>query len=196
MRTSKVISTISYNTKDFLYSTLVDLYSRHLISDWFFIEHEKEEDENKNHFHVFIKPNTLLDTMDLQKEFDEFDPNHPLPRRCLDFKNSNYDDAILYFVHDPKYLTFKGESRKYHYTKEDFVCADPDNFDFYWNHAYHGSDFALKNRQNTLINSSDNYAELVLSGSFDLMQTTQLLALKNLQNICGHTYRNGRKNHD
>ena len=133
--------------------------------------------------------------MDLQKQFEEKDPNHPLPRKCLDFRSSNYDDAILYYVHDPKYLMYKNESRKYHYSKEDFVCCDYDNFDFNWYHAYHGSDFALKNRQNTLLNESSHYADLVLSGSFDLKQSGSLLALENLKNMSG-TYRNGRKNHE
>lgn len=195
MRTSKFISTISYNTEEFLYATLVDLYARHLISDWFYIKHCAEEDEKKDHFHVFLNPNTLIDTMELQEEFIEEVPDQ-LPLKCINFVNSDYDNAILYFVHDVKYLMFKGETRKFHYNKEDFVVCDSDNFDVYWNHAYHGSDFALRNRQNTLINSSDNYAELVLSGSFDLKQTTQLLALQNLKNLSGHTYRNGKKNHD
>ena len=173
MRTSKLISTISFNTEEFLYATLVDLYSRHIISDWFFIKHSPEEDEKKLHFHVFINPNTLIDTMDLQQNFVEEIKTEKLPRKCINFVNSNYDDAILYFVHDSRYLMFKGETRKYNYCYDDFVVCDRDTFDVHWQHAFHGSEFAQKNRLYNLLQSSDNYSELVLTGLFKINRTIQ-----------------------
>ena len=108
MRTSKLISTISYNTKEFLDHHLRQLYADHKISDFIYIYHYAEDDELKNHFHVVIKPNCLFDTMDLQDYFKEYDPNNPLnPLGMTDFKISKMDDWILYDLHYPPYLAWK-----------------------------------------------------------------------------------------
>lgn len=71
MRTSKPIATISYNSADFLKLRLNDLIKSKKICDWMFIQHTAEADEKKDHIHLWIKPNTLLDTMDLQEHFLE-----------------------------------------------------------------------------------------------------------------------------
>ena len=46
----------------------------HKICDWYFVYHFAEIDERKDHIHLFIQPNTLLDTMDLQDFLREIDP--------------------------------------------------------------------------------------------------------------------------
>ena len=71
MRTSKPIATISYNSETYLRDKLNELIKSHKISDYMFIKHKAESDERKDHIHLWIKPNTLLDTMDLQKHFTE-----------------------------------------------------------------------------------------------------------------------------
>ena len=67
MRTSKTISTISYNTKDFLEFKLMELMDSGDISDWFFIQHFAEEDEKKDHIHLWVKSNItpLIDFKEL-----------------------------------------------------------------------------------------------------------------------------------
>ena len=100
MRTSKPIATISYNSQEFLVHQLELLIKNHKISDYIFINHFAEADEKKNHIHLWIKPNTLLDTMDLQKHFTELDPKNPTkPFKCIDFRISQVDDWILYNQH-------------------------------------------------------------------------------------------------
>ena len=66
MRTKGLVSTISYNTPEFLELKLQELYKKHTISDYMFIQHIAEEDEKKDHIHLLIEPNTLIDTMVIQ----------------------------------------------------------------------------------------------------------------------------------
>lgn len=198
MRTSKTISTISYNTKDFLEFKLMELMDSGDISDWFFIQHFAEEDEKKDHIHLWVKPNKLIDTLDFQKYFVEYVVGEEKPRKCIDFVCSKTDDAILYFKHDCKYLAFKGETRQYHYVKEDFVYADEDNFDELYNHAYRGSDFALKNQQiQAIINNRDDLSKLIETGLVPLGMASNLCAYSNLRvnDKINKTNRNGRKGH-
>ena len=45
MKTRRDISTISYNSTEFLIDKLDDYMDRHIISYYMFIEHKPEEDE-------------------------------------------------------------------------------------------------------------------------------------------------------
>ena len=49
MKTTKPISTISYNTPEFLENKLNELLANGLISFFAYILHEPEEDETKRH---------------------------------------------------------------------------------------------------------------------------------------------------
>ena len=200
MRTSREISTISYNTEVFLKFKLFDLVKSGYISDWFYIRHFKEEDESSDHFHVWMKPNKLLDTLDFQRFFEEFDPKKPdKPLKCIDFRYSDADNAILYFIHDAKYLAMKGESRKFHYLREDFVFFDEYNFEFLYNHAFRGSDYALKNNQLQAVkDNQDDLSKLIDSGLVPLSMAGNLCAYSNLRynDKLNKTYRNGRKGHE
>lgn len=140
MNTRKEISTIGYQSRDFLYSKLTELYYNHTISDFMFIWHEPEEDEKKGHWHIWIQPNTQIDSMDLQEFLTEFNPEDPTkPFKCINFHYSQSDDWIPYSLHDREYLTIKHESRKYHYNKDDIVYCDEDTFDYLYYHAFHAS---------------------------------------------------------
>lgn len=202
MKTRKTIATISYNTPEWLEFKLWELVDSHDISDYFFINHKPEEDEKKDHIHLWICPNKTLDTMDLQKYLTEFDPEKPdKPRKCINFVVSKVDDAILYFKHDPRYLAMKGETRKYHYLKEDFHYLDEDNFDELYNHAYRSSDFALKNAQiEGIMDNKDNLSKLIETGLVPLGMASNLCAYSNLRYNDAlnqkHTFRNNRKGHD
>lgn len=194
MRTCKCVSTISYNTEQFLWDNLYKLVQNHVISDFMYIHHFREEDERKEHFHVWLKPNTLIDTMDIQQMFEEYDPNHPdKPLKCIDFRKSETDDWILYSIHDQDYLLSKGETRQYHYNKDDIRYYDEDTFLDLWYHALHGSKWAEKKQQiNLLFEYDRNKADLIRQHRVPLQMASQLLALDNLQ----RTYRGYHENHE
>ena len=194
MRTSKEVATISYNSEDFLKEQLKSLYRRHVICDWMFIKHQAEEDERKDHIHLWIKPNTLIDTMEIQNVLTEFNPDDSLhPLKCIDFRRSSVDDWILYALHDREYLLTKGECRQYVYEKENIIRCDDDTFEDLYYHAYHGSKFAQERVQrNIIFDFNFNKAELIKQGRVPLGLASQLLALDSLQ----RTYRGYHENHE
>lgn len=131
MATSKPISTISYNTTDFLVQRLQSLVSSEIIQSWFFICHrgEKKNDEvvGKDHIHLLIIPNKRVDLVKLGKEFIEIDTSNPdKPLKCMPFRNSGLDDWFLYALHNEDYLAQKGMEKEYHYFPEEIITSDPD----------------------------------------------------------------------
>lgn len=127
MRTSKPIATISYNEPDFLQLKLEELRRAGRLSEWYFIKHTAEEDETKDHIHLFVVPSKMLQTDDLIKEFSQPDPTKPgKVLTCPRWVSSKFGDWYLYAVHDLAYLTSKGQSRKYHYRLQDVVAFDYD----------------------------------------------------------------------
>lgn len=197
MRTSKPIATISYNTQEFLVQKLEELIKSHKISDYVFINHFAEEDEKKNHIHLWIKPNKLLDTMDVQKYLMELDPKNPTkPLKCIDFHLSKVDDFILYGQHYAPYLASKGESREYHYTKDDFVYYDEDSFDDLYNHAFKGSEWAKRNQiLEALRDNKIEPSELILNGTLPLNMACSVNTLTNMMHRSGLD-RGAHKNHE
>lgn len=130
MKTSRAISTISFNSVGFLKLKLNELVRAKKISFWFFVPHKAEDDEGgkKDHNHLYIFPSKMLFTDDLKEEFKEYDPKHPeKPLGCISFKFSKFEDAYLYFIHDKRYLAMKGQSRKFHYTHDDCISSDDDD---------------------------------------------------------------------
>ena len=99
MNTRKQISTISYCSKDFLVNTLNRLVSDHMIANYMMIWHLPEEDEKKGHWHLWIEPNTQIDTMDLQEILTEYNENDPsgTPINC-DSHLSGSPNLTLYQV--------------------------------------------------------------------------------------------------
>lgn len=129
MRTAKSISTISFNTPDFLKLKLRELTSAGRISFWSFIVHNAEDDEGgkKEHIHLFIEPSKMLQTDDLKQDFAEFDFDKPdKPKTCISFVSSKFNHWYLYSLHDRRYLASKGQSRKFHYVIDDFVSSSYD----------------------------------------------------------------------
>lgn len=133
MRTTKPISTISFNTEEFLKHTLDGLIKSRIISFYAFVSHFPEDDEGgtKQHFHLYIEPSKLIQTDDLRDMFKEYDFDNPeKPLGVLPFRNSKFEHWYMYACHNKAYLASKGESRKYHYTFDDFVSSDSDNLTF------------------------------------------------------------------
>lgn len=130
VRTTKAISTISFNSKEFLELKLNELIKSKIISFWCFITHEPEEDEKKEHHHVYIIPSKMIQTDDLREfliQHNEDDPSRPFG--CLMFNPSKFDDWFLYGLHDPEYLASKGQGREHYYSQDDFICSSYDDFD-------------------------------------------------------------------
>lgn len=194
MRTSKPIATISYNSQEYLISRLNELVRNHKVCDWVFINHFAEKDESKDHIHLWIKPNTLIDTMWLQDFFNEPDPKNPAKMlKCIDFRSSSIDDWILYGLHLEPYLQAKSESREYHYTKDDFVFCDELSFEDLYNHALRGSDWARENQRLELIKANlDSPMTLISSGTVPIKLAGALWATVKM----GQLDRGGRPGHE
>lgn len=130
MRTTKPISTISFNTEAFLRLKLNELLKAKRISFWAFINHKAEDDEGgkKEHFHVYVEPSKMLQTDDLRDELREFDPVHPdKPLGCISWNSSKFDPWYLYALHDKRFLASKGQTRRFHYEHDDVIASDADD---------------------------------------------------------------------
>lgn len=126
--TTKTISTISYNSKEFLQLKLNELKRNEIILFGFFIYHDPEQDEKKGHFHVVMEPNGKVNLKALQEEFLEKDKTgNPKPLGVMPFNiTQSYDDWILYSLHDSDYLMSKGLAREHHYQFDEIHCTTDD----------------------------------------------------------------------
>lgn len=130
MRTTKPISTISYNTPAYLKLKLDELVKAKKLSFYAFVYHKAEVDEKKNHIHLYAEPSKMIQTDDLKdflKEIDTKNPDKPLS--CISWHSSKFSDWYLYVLHDERYLASKQQSRAYHYTIDDVVSSDFDDLD-------------------------------------------------------------------
>lgn len=194
MRTSKPISTVSYNTREFLITKLEELRNAGIFSEWYFIHHLAEDDEKKPHFHVHIVPSKMLQTDDLIKEFREFDPEHPTtPLTCPAWFSSKWDDWYLYSLHDPRYLQRKMQSRKYHYRISDFVVFNEDVFHNRINETQYTSISVVERIQDAQ-RAGMTFAQFLLTGAIAINQTHNAqLVWNNLEE--DRLSRNGRSTH-
>lgn len=197
MNTRKPISTIGYQSKSFLVSKFNELIYNHTISDYMMIFHRAEEDEKKDHWHIFLQPNCQVDSMDLQDfliEFNSVDPAKPF--KCINFCYSDSDNWIPYVLHDKTYLAIKHESRKYHYNKDDIVYYDEDTFDYLYYSAYHYSKWSQDSIViNKIIESIDNPIDLIKNGTLSYKDSGYLRNTLYLMNY-EHTFRDGREGHE
>lgn len=130
MRTTKPVSTVSYNTEPFLEGVLNELVRAHKIAFWAYVKHTAEADEKKDHIHLYIEPNGKIDTMDLQDLLKEVDLKNPgKPLKCIDWRSSKWDDWYLYGIHYEPYLRMKFEERQFHYTEEDVKASDREDLE-------------------------------------------------------------------
>lgn len=200
MRTRTQISTISYNTNDFLIIELNKLVQEQVIEFWAFVEHLPEEDEKKAHKHLYVVPCTLIDTFELNKRLQELDASHPeLPALgCMNWRHSKFVDWYLYALHDVAYLSMHGdESRKYHYANTDIIASEYD----YLNELIHTSDMSrYKSFQKLrdMARSGVSFREIFENGFIPVQQIIQYKKAYNLVRFgdMDYTYRGGRSGHE
>lgn len=173
MNTSKSISSIHYIEPLKLKVKLDDLIAKNHISFYAFIKHLKEEDETKDHIHLYIIPNGKINTDELRNELEFLDMNNPTkPIRSLPFTNSKFQDWYLYALHDKAYLLSKAQGRKYHYKNEEIFVSDPD----YFNELIHQVDFSKFKTQSLVIQQAEQqvpFDVLVSSGQIPVQQIMQ-----------------------
>lgn len=201
MITRSNISTISYNTDDFLILKLNDMIKNHCIEFWAFINHIPEEDEKKSHKHLFIIPSGTVDTFalsDILEEIDFTNPAMPLLGTIF-WKHSKFVDWYLYALHDIDYLASKGESRKYHYDKSEFIVSESD----YFNELIHSCDFSQYTKHKKLreaVQSDVSFRDLFANGFIPVQQIGQYSLAYNLLKYGDMYYdktdRNGRSGHE
>lgn len=131
IRTKRPISTVSYNSDDFLVDRLNALVEANLISFWAYINHKPEGDEKKFHKHLYIEPSRSLDTAVIRNYLKEIDKCNSKPLGVLPFRNSKFYDWYWYALHDKFYLAIQRPNEKekeYHYSNSDIHCNDDDYF--------------------------------------------------------------------
>lgn len=170
MKTSRTFSTISFNTIDFLNLKLGELIDKKVINFYAFIYHFPEEDELKIHAHLFIVPNGRVETDQIDKYLEEYDPRTPnKPFKCLPFNYSKWADWYLYCTHDKAYLKSKGQTRKFEYSEKDFHSSDS----AYLHEQILTIDRTKFDRTNAIINlfrEGKTPLELLESGTIPIMQ--------------------------
>ena len=172
MRTTKPISTISFNSKDYLKQKLDELVKAKRISFYSFIVHKPEDDEGgkKEHIHLYIEPSKMLQTDDLKEEFKEFDLEKPdKPKGCINFHTSKFADWYLYSLHDRAYLAMKGQARRHHYTHDDIMSSDDDNL-LFLSKSINMLEISPYKDMESAMNNGITWAEYVARGGIPIPQ--------------------------
>lgn len=173
MNTRKSISTIHYVEPDLLKVRLDDLIQKNKITFYAFIQHLKEEDETKDHIHLYIMPNGSINTDQLRNELEFINMTDiTKPFRCLPFTTSKFPDWYQYVLHDRGYLLSKMQARKYSYQKNEIITSDPD----YLNELVHTIDFSRIRPQQIIIEAANNkvpFDEIAATGVIPVQQFVQ-----------------------
>lgn len=180
MKTSKPISTISYNSEEFLRAKLDYLTKSGNISFWYYIKHNGEYDtetnlQDKDHIHLYVESGDRVDTIKLGEMFVEY-PNgdlNALPFKCMPFRVSKVYDALLYNIHHPQYLLMKFEKKEFSYTLDDIVTNDRDYLNQLYSEALH-SDLFKRDRMMKLMDNGVSMAEMCFHGLINPSQAYQL----------------------
>lgn len=194
MQTTKLISTISYNSPSFLKGKLYSLVTQGIIEYAHWIWHEPEKDEKKPHAHVVLKPNKRLDTSSLRNEFKEPVAGSDKPLGVLPFDTSKIEDWILYAVHDPLYLLRKNQNRVHTYKQEDLQTTEEDLLFEHWRDAHEGEDSRLQ-QVIALARGGMSFGELVERGLIPVNQLFQYEKIYQAFSLVS-TERDKRKGHE
>lgn len=165
MKTSKAISTVSYNSEEYLITTLQELEREGLIEYWFFVSHLSEDEGEKEHIHLYLQPSKLIQTTDLNSYFiEDTHDGHGLSCKILPFHPSKEGDALLYFLHDEEYLLSKGMARLYHYQLNDVRSNSIEQIKRTYRQVKRGEMAGFTTRIKNAIYSGYNLSEFIASG--------------------------------
>lgn len=201
LKTSKPISTIWWGDDEFLRFKLDDLVRRRILDFYAFIRHKPEEDEKKEHSHVFCIPSQRIDTNQLRDYLTQYDPNHPKPILPNPFRSSKYDDWEPYVLHDPVYLASKGQSRKFHYKFEEIQTSD-ENMLMELHHEVNWARFKTQDRVKAMAEQGISFTKIVADGIVPVQQINQYRTFyetvveQYALSYRPKTNRNGNENHE
>ena len=197
MKTTKPVSTISFNSPLFLELKLKELEKAGIISFWAFIHHLPEDDEcgKKEHNHLFLEPSKLIQTDELKKEFIEPDGANPTkPLGCISFFKSVFSHWYLYALHDKGYLLSKGQTRRYQYKHEEIVSSCKDEILF----RSRTIDHLAISPYSAMIDAMEHgisWEQYFARGTVPLNQVLQMSKAWELL-ARGATFRNGKEGHE
>lgn len=202
MKTTKPVSTISFNDPYYLMERLEELRKAKVLSWWCFIPHKPEDDEGgkKGHNHLYLEPAKSVQTEDLRAALREFDPEHPdKPKGCLPMiKCNSFGDWYLYGKHDKAYLATKNETRRYQYADEEFISSDSDYFLYMVRSAH--IDLTPINRLMELVKQGASFTDAVARGFVPVPQVYAYQKVwEHLMAAAEHedqTHRGGREGHE
>lgn len=195
MKTSKPISTISYNSEEFLRAKLDYLVRSGEVAFWYYIKHHGEYDketniQDKDHIHVYLEFADRVDTIKLGEMFLEYENGdlNSKPLKCMPFRVSKPYDALLYNIHHSQYLLQKFEQKEFSYTLDDIVSSDRDYLNQLYSEAMH-SDIFKRDRMMKLMDSGVSVAEMCYHGLVNTNQAYQMMIFEQL-------YKRGKYNID
>lgn len=130
MKTTCPISTINYNSPEYLARKLTALSEAGNFDFWTFVPHKPDVDEKKPHNHVYVRPAKQVDTSALTRAIGiEIFPDGTQGSNVkLWMKSKTFADWYLYGLHDPLYLASKGLKRNVSYTQDDFRASSKEDF--------------------------------------------------------------------
>lgn len=186
MKTSKPISTISYNTEEFLKAKLDYMVRSGEVAFWYYIKHHGEYDketniQDKDHIHVYLEFADRVDTIKLGEMFLEYENGdlNSKPLKCMPFRVSKSYDALLYNIHHAQYLLQKFEQKEFAYTIDDIVTSDRDYLNQIYSEAMH-SDIFKRDRMMKLMDSGVSVAEMCYHGLVNTNQAYQMMIFEQL----------------
>lgn len=142
MRTKQNVSTICYNTTEYLKFQLDELIESGFIDFYAFVKHKKECEEKKDHIHLFAMPSKQIETSFLNVRLTQ-KINEEYTGSCGIWHTvgkNNISDWLLYALHDPVYLRLKGiNDRIYAYDIKDFITSSEDGLNELYYDALHSS---------------------------------------------------------
>lgn len=179
------LSVISYNSIPFAKDALTEMRNEGYIMDYYIFPHLADRDDRKDHRHILVIPNGLIDWSDFRNRMQEFDYSNPLkpPLGVSTFETCNsIDDWVLYVLHDEVYLEWKQRPRNIvNYPKELMICSDEDSYEHYYYHAYNESEFARRNTKLQLLQDPKvRVTSLVSSGHYSINQIRNLAFYREL----------------
>lgn len=180
MATQKPISTISYNSEEFLKEKLNQWVNAHIIQCYQYIAH-KGEDGDKDHIHLRIEPNKKLDPMELSEELKEYKLGEKLPRGVRPWRPSKEEDWFLYAVHDKAFLSLKyndgDKGEKLPYQDNQIVVSDGYDLEVAMVRARSSLNHSSVNMA-TRLQQGENALNLILQGENPYMVNSILKALQ------------------